>query len=143
MQQQGGLPSELCCRFEIAKRPNCKIGPVLDVELAEDPVEVFLNGALCEVQFERDFFVQLGTRHEVSNLSFAERELTVNQRFPSPHSWFPAYRANTPGGCRKRVSTAITSFSCIGVAKIMGVQFFQILSPPLIFRVPFRTIICT
>src|SRR5690348_13212946 len=59
----------------VPKGPEGEFGPVLDLELPEDPVQILFDRAFRQSEFERDLLIQLGLRHEVHDLFLAESQI--------------------------------------------------------------------
>jgi hypothetical protein len=50
--------------------PNGKFGPIPDVELAKDPIQVFLDGAFGQPEFKGDVFIRFRHGDEANDLRF-------------------------------------------------------------------------
>jgi len=59
----------------VAQRPDGKLRPIRQTQLAEDAIQVLFDGAFCQMQLVGDFFVQLGLRDQVHNLFLPKTEL--------------------------------------------------------------------
>lgn len=66
------LAGELRSCFEMPQGPDSKIGPVLYREFPENTVQILLNCAFSQVQFEGDLFIQFGLTDEPCNLLFTK-----------------------------------------------------------------------
>ena len=60
-------------------RPNSQIGTIGSPHFAEDPIQVFLDGALREVQLIRNLLVELGFTDELDNLPLAKAERRIER----------------------------------------------------------------
>ena len=63
---------QLCGTFEVLHGPDCQVRTVFHFQFAKNPVQIFLNCALGEMQLGRNFFIQFGLADQLRNLFLTE-----------------------------------------------------------------------
>jgi hypothetical protein len=110
------------------RHPQGQFRAVLDTQLSENGVQIFLNRAFREVQIAGDFFVRLGLVYQSCELFFSGTQSLSRFRFAWPGltalganvgptdspELLPATRTASQCGCHRRVNERPNKhlFSC-------------------------------
>jgi len=109
----------------LGDRPNGQLGPVRDAKLSEDPIQIFLNRALREMQFVCNLLVQFGLRYQIDNLPFPKAEFRVERSFGDLGS--SATRTDPIPTLMAELFTASKAVSQGYLPELNGIHRFRIL----------------